>query len=203
RGTRTDHSHAMSSAHAWHLRGYPTFTPCAIDDLHFHLFDRHGVSVDAKHARGFARRGTQPTSELREVVGGVQPLDGIAPVSAIHEIIPIWYQVSKRTSVVAKRNSAVHAATSLSRQLVNRKRLVYLFPILHSHGYSSSLWRLTIPLQKTGWLTHLHQPLPSCSVRRSLAHSHAAKLFEFWQMTSSNQTKFLVHAQSWLTRHDD
>jgi hypothetical protein len=45
----------------------------------------------------------------------MQALDRIAPVAAIYEIIPIWYQVSEWTSVVAKRNSAVHATTGLSR----------------------------------------------------------------------------------------
>ena len=56
--------------------GDPALVPGAVDDLDLDLLDRDRVLVDAEHARGLARRRAQPPGELREVVRGVQPLDG-------------------------------------------------------------------------------------------------------------------------------
>ena len=85
-----------------------------IDDLD--RLDRHRVVIDAEHARPFARRGTQPPGELREVVRRVQPVDRRPPPVAVDEIVPVGNQVAERTALVAERNAAVHAARALRLQ---------------------------------------------------------------------------------------
>ena len=91
----------------------PALVPRPVDDLDLDLLDRDRVGVDAEHARRLARRRAQPAGELGEVVGGVQPVDGVAPVVAVDEVVPVGDQVAERAAVVAERDAAVHAAPGL------------------------------------------------------------------------------------------
>ena len=97
-----------------HLRRDPALVPRAVDDLDLDLLDGDRVLVDAEHARGLARRRAQPTGELGEVVGGVQPLDRVAPVVAVDEVVPVGDEVAERAAVVAERDAAVHAPAGLA-----------------------------------------------------------------------------------------
>ena len=81
------------------------------------LLDGHGRLVDAEHARRLAGRRAEPAGELREVVGGVQPLDRLAPVAAPGQVVPLGDEVAQRAAVVAERDAAVHAAAGLALQL--------------------------------------------------------------------------------------
>ena len=72
-----------------------------------------GSCVDAEHAGRLARRRAQPAGELGEVVGGVQPLDGLVPVVAVDQVVPVGDEVAERAAVVAERDAAVHAARRL------------------------------------------------------------------------------------------
>jgi len=108
-----DDRHALARAAGGHLRGDPTLVPRAVDDGHLDLLDGHRVGVDAQHARGLARRRAQAAGELGEVVRGVQPLDGITPVVAVDEVVPVGDEVAERAAVVAERDAAVHAAPGL------------------------------------------------------------------------------------------
>jgi hypothetical protein len=94
-------------------RAHPALGPGAVDDLDLDLLDGDGIVVDAQHTRGLTRRRAQPPGELREVVGGVQPFDGLAPVVAIDEVVPVRDEVAERATVVAERDAAVHAARRL------------------------------------------------------------------------------------------
>ena len=95
----------------------PALVPRPVDDLDLDLLDRHRVGVDAEHARRLARRRAQPAGELGEVVRGVQAVDGVAPVVAVDEVVPVRDQVAERAAVVAERDAAVHAAPGLGLQL--------------------------------------------------------------------------------------
>ncbi len=83
------------------MRGHPSLVPGAVDDLDLDLLDRDGWLVDAEHAGRLARRRAQPPGELGEVVGGVQPIDRVTPVTAVDEIVPVGDQVAERAAVVA------------------------------------------------------------------------------------------------------
>ena len=77
-----DHRHPLAGAVQRTLRGHPALVPGPVDDLDLDLLDGHRVAVDGQHAGRLARRRAQRAGELREVVGGVQPLDGLPPVAA-------------------------------------------------------------------------------------------------------------------------
>ena len=62
-------------------------------------------------------RRAQPAGELREVVGRVQALDGLAALAAPREVVPLRDQVAERAALVAERDAAVHAAAGLAAQL--------------------------------------------------------------------------------------
>ena len=112
-GPRADDGHALARLHRRRNRHDPAFVPRAVDDGDLDLLDRHRILVDAEHTRRLTRRRTEPAGELGEVVGGVQPVDGIAPVLAVDEVVPVGDQVPQRTAVVAEGDAAVHAARGL------------------------------------------------------------------------------------------
>ena len=129
-----------------------------LDDLHLDLLDGHRALVDAEHAGGLAGRRAEAARELREVVGGMQPLDGLAPAVAVHEVVPVRDEVAERTAVVAEGDAAVHAPSGLLLQLAFRKGLVDLFPVPQADGYGPPRRQLAVVLQEPGELTHGKPP---------------------------------------------
>ncbi len=79
--------------------------------------------------------GHKPAGELGEVVRRVQPLDRLAPVFAVHEVVPVGDEVAERAAVVAERDAAVHAATGLVLQRLFGERLVHLAPVAQAHRH--------------------------------------------------------------------
>jgi hypothetical protein len=159
---RSDHGDTLAGPHRRHVGRDPPFVPGTIDDLDFDLLDGDGVLVDAQHTRRLTRSRTQPPGELREVVRGMQPLDGILPVVAVDEIVPVGDQVPERAPVVAEGDTAVHATPRLMTQLAIVEVLVHLLPVAQAYGNRAPRRRLTIPLQETGWFTH--QPLAASMI---------------------------------------
>ena len=118
------------------LRRDPALVPRPVDDLDLDLLDRDRVGVDAEHARRLARRRAQPAGELGEVVRGVQPVDRVAPVVAVDEVVPVGDQVAERAAVVAERDAAVHAPPGLGLQRARRGNvLVDLLPVAQPHRH--------------------------------------------------------------------
>ena len=110
---RADDRDLAAGPHGRHHRRDPPFRPRPFDDLDLDLLDGDRVLADAEHARRLARRRAQATGELGEVVGGVEPLDRVAPVVAVDEVVPVGDEVAERAAVVAERDAAVHAAPGL------------------------------------------------------------------------------------------
>src|SRR6185437_7318802 len=121
-----DHGDGEAGAGLRHERDDPAVRPGAVDDLDLDLLDGDRVGVDAEHAGRLARGRAEPAGELREVVGGVQPVAGLVPVVPVDEVVPLGDQVAQRTAVVAERDAAVHAAAGLGADLLDRERLVDL-----------------------------------------------------------------------------
>src|SRR5438552_3155252 len=69
----------------------------ALDDRHLDRLDRHRIVVDPEHARAFARSGAEPARPLREIVRRLQALDGLLPLIAVHEVVPVRDDVAERT----------------------------------------------------------------------------------------------------------
>ena len=56
----------------------------------------------------------------------------LAPLIAIHQVVPVGNDVSQRAAGVAKRNAAVHAARALRLQLLRRQDLEEFVVVLQS-----------------------------------------------------------------------
>src|SRR5262249_29895891 len=128
-GTGTDHGHLLSRAHARRLGPHPALVERVIDDRDLDCLDRDAVVVAAEHARAVARGWTQSPGELGEVVGRVQPLDGVTPAVLVDEIVPVGDQVAERAALMTERNAAVHAPRALLSQIVDREGQVHLLPV--------------------------------------------------------------------------
>ena len=155
RGPGADHRDALAGLGVRNDRREPALFPRAVDDLDLDLLDRDRRLVDAEHACGLARRRAQPTGELGEVVGGVQPLARRVPVVAVHEVVPLGDEVPERAARVAERDPAVHAARALRAHLVGREVLVDLFPVEHAHRDRAPRRQLPPVLHEPRRLTHV------------------------------------------------
>src|SRR3990172_2154883 len=71
------------------LRVPPPLLPGPLDDGQLDLLDGDGVVVDPQDAGRLAGGGAEPAGEVREVVGGVQPLDRLPPLVPVYEIVPV------------------------------------------------------------------------------------------------------------------
>ena len=153
------------------LWGDPTLLPGTVDDLDLHLLDGDRVSVDAQHASRLARRRAEPTGELREVVGGVQPLDRLAPVSPVDQVVPLRDEIAEWATVVAKGDAAVHASRGLGLRGLLREVLIDLLPVADAHVDRPSGRKRAVDLQKTLGVGHLGQLLVAAMTASSTSTS--------------------------------
>src|SRR5262245_52988477 len=154
RGPRADDGHALAGPGGGWLWGDPAVLERVLDDGDLDRLDRHGVVVDAEHARAFTRRRTQAARPLREVVGGVQPVDGLAPAVAVHEVVPVRNDVAERAALVAEGDTAVHAARRLLLEILVRVRKVDFLPVADPVGHGPRGPLLARDLEEAGDLAH-------------------------------------------------
>ena len=152
-----------------------------IDDRVLDGLDRHRRSVDAEHARAFARRRADAAGELREVVGHVQALERLAPQPAIHQVVPFRDQVVDGTARrhaadqlagVAERHAAVHAARGLVAQPPLFHVVMEFVPVAHALLRRAVDRQLAQVFDETGGLAHQLPPTRA----RSLAFSSNATM---------------------------
>jgi hypothetical protein len=151
---RADHGDLLAGAHGGRLGHHPAFVEAALGDRDLDGLDGDGVVVDPEDAGALARRRAQPPGELGEVVGGVQAVEGIPPVLAVHEVVPVRDDVAERAALVAERNAAVHAPGRLLLQLVAREREVDLLPVAQALVDRTGRPLLALDLEKAGDLAH-------------------------------------------------
>jgi len=160
--SRTDHRDRLQGVPVRHLRGDPAVGPALVDQCDLDVLDGHRIAVDAFHARGFARRRAQPPGELREVVGGVQPLQGVLPFIAPQQVVPFRDEVRQRAAVVAERDAAVHAAARLldddRQQCDTGSPGVDLVPVLHSLRHRAPLGDLARSGHESRRISHEQPP---------------------------------------------
>src|SRR5262249_53333203 len=99
-------------------------------------------------------RGTERARELREVVGGVQAIDRLAPAVAVDEVVPVRNQVAQRTALVTERDAAVHAAGALLLQCLGRPRQHDLLPVAHAFGDRPIRLFVPLELDEARYLAH-------------------------------------------------
>lgn len=65
-----------------------------VNDGTLHGFDGHWGLVDAKHATALTRGRADAACELGEVVGLQQAVQGFLPPALVHQVIPLWYEIT-------------------------------------------------------------------------------------------------------------
>jgi len=82
----------------------------------------------------------------------------LTPLVSVHKVIPIGNEVSERTTVVAERNTTVHAPTRLRSNLIGWEILVDLFPVTESDRHGPPLRKFALPLKESCCFTHGQPP---------------------------------------------
>ena len=161
-GARTDDGHRLAGRAGWWPGDDPAGLEGAIDDSQLDRLDRDRVVVDPQDAGALAGRRAEGAGELREVVGGVQPVDRVPELVAIDEVVPVGDEVSEGTPLMAEGDAAVHAAGALASEGVGRPRQHDLAPVVETLGDRPVRLLAALELDEARDLSHgaTRAPLP-------------------------------------------
>ena len=122
--------------------------------------------------------GANAAGKLGKIVRRVQPLERLAPVIAMHKIVPIGNDISQRATLMAKGNTAVHASRRLRLKLVLWKVFVYFLPVVDALLDRTPFKIDSADFKKTCRITHFAPTrtslLPAPSSPRGPADNRAA-----------------------------
>src|SRR6185295_5543222 len=164
RGSGAHHRDLLPGPLGRRLGHDPAHLEALVDDRAFDVLDRDGRLVDAQDARAFARRGADAAGELREVVRLVEPLQRVAPLVAVDQVVPLGDQVVDRAARghpaeqragVAEGDAAVHAARSLRAEPLLLHVEVELLPVRRPLLGVAVDGKLPLELHESGWLAHI------------------------------------------------
>jgi len=120
------------------MRDDPTFLEAALDDGKFDVLDRDRRFDDPEHAGAFAGCGADAAGEFGKVVRLVQAVEGLAPETAVDQVVEFRNEVVDRTTAgravenhagLAKRRAAIHAARTLLAEFLLRGVHMKFLPI--------------------------------------------------------------------------
>jgi len=154
----TDDRDFLAGLARWFFRLHPALVPGLIDDGQLDRLDGDRVIVDAEYARTLARRRTERAGELGEIVGGVQALDGLRPLTAPDEVVPVRDQVGERATLMAERNAAVHAARRLLVEFFRRQGRHHLSPVVQPLRHRPVRLFGAVEFPEAGDLSHGRPP---------------------------------------------
>ena len=130
--SRADNSHFFSGAVLGRTGFYHPFQKRDFRNRRFVFTNGNGRFVQGQHARFFARRGTNPSGEIGEIVGFVQNFHPFFPFSLVNHILPLGHTVAQRTRPVTKRYPAVHTPRRLHFAVFLIQRLFYFAKVCNS-----------------------------------------------------------------------
>src|SRR6185295_8642761 len=133
-----DRNFSSRTEFGW-LRLDPAFRKSALNYVLLDILDRNWRLIDAQHTRSLARRRTYASGKLRKIIGRMQLANCFFPAPAINQIVPIRNDVVDRTSGVTERYPAIHATPALCTQLLFRKILIDLEPVVDPLRYRPAL----------------------------------------------------------------
>ncbi|SKZ72491.1 Uncharacterised protein [Mycobacteroides abscessus subsp. abscessus] len=89
----------------------------------------------------------------------MQALDAFFPLIPVDEVVPLRDQIAQRTTVVAERDTAVHAAAGLGLQLRLVEVVVDLFPVHQPQVDRTPLGQFTLGvLEESSGVSHVRPP---------------------------------------------
>ena len=84
----------------------------------FNRFDANRIPIDSKSAGGLTWSRANAASKFWKVIGGMQHFNGVFPIALKYQLIKVRNDVVDWAAVIAKRNTAIHAAGTLHFSLV-------------------------------------------------------------------------------------
>ena len=145
-GSRSDDGDGLAGADRGRLRGDPAVLPAVVGYGLFDVLDGDGVvglgvavvvvTGASDDAGGLAGGGTDAPGELWEVVGRVEGDEGLVPLVAVDEVVPVGNDVSEGATGegVAHGDGAVHAPAGLLARLGVVPVEEELLPVLDALG---------------------------------------------------------------------
>src|SRR5699024_5145475 len=153
-GSGADDRHAHAGIQTWFNRCGPAFFKGAFHNGKFHVFNCHGVIVDAQYAGAFARGGAQAAGKFGEIVCRVQAVVGFAPAVLAYQVIPLGDDIAQGAALVTEGDSAVHAAGGLLFNLASGGLFVDL-AVIHQAQWDWAVRRgCAVKLLKSVWISH-------------------------------------------------
>ena len=162
-GAGADDGDLLAGADLRGRRHDPALIPAAIGDRALDVLDRDGRGVDAEHARALAGGGTDAAGELREIVRLVQAAEGLLPLVAVDEVVPLRDEVVDGTTRghaadefarVAEGHAAIHAARTLLAELLHLHVLVKLLVVAHALERRTVDGEFAQVFDEAGWFAH-------------------------------------------------
>src|SRR5688500_3587282 len=145
---------ALSRTHLRRICFYVPFLECLFRNRLFNVFNCYGLIIDAENTTSLTGSRTNSPRKLGEIISTAQNTNCILPFSLINRVVKIRYIVSKRATVVTKRNPTVHTTRSLLLNFFFIKRCINFFIIFYPFFSITRFWHLTIELHKTINLSH-------------------------------------------------
>ena len=114
-------------------RLYIVLVPCCLcnGSLVLAVGDRSMIGK-IEHASLFAERRTDAAGKFGEVVSGIEQTVSQFPVALAESVVPFRILIAQRTSPMAERHAAVHAAAGLSHTVTRVESLLYLAKVVYS-----------------------------------------------------------------------
>ena len=138
-----------------YLRLYPTHLPALVNNRAFNRFDSDWLIGQIQRTGRLTRGRTNSAGEFGKVIRAMEDFDGFAPVALVNQIVPVRNDVVDRASVMAIRDTTIHATRPLFLEFVfgqgNNEFLVILDPV--SDQAIASI--LTRNFHETGRFAHL------------------------------------------------
>ncbi len=157
RGTRTNDGDFFAAQMLGGTRFNQTFRETAIDDGPFDRFDVHRRGGNPQRTGAFAGRGAEPAREFREVIRGVQIVEGIFPAPVVDMVVELGDEIVHRAAgiAVAEGDAAIHAARALVARGLFGKRVFEFFVVLDPLGDRFALHVSAVEFFETRDFSHL------------------------------------------------
>ena len=164
---RADNRDPLAGAPRRDLRLDPAFLPATVYNRSLDVLDAHWIVGNVQGAGSLAGGWANPACEFWEIVGCVQCVEGAEPITLMDQVVPVGNQVIDRATVVAIRNTAIHAPGALLTQFSLGQRN-HKFPIMLDPFGN---WRIgvlaALDFLETCWLAHTHSPAKTLTSSRS------------------------------------
>ena len=151
---RADDGDLLARPTGRRLRHDPSLGEAAFDDGLLDEFDGDRILVDGEYAGRLARRGTDPPREFGKAVGPVEAVERVAPLSPVDQVVEVGNDVPERTTVVAERHAAVHAARALGLDFLLARFDVDLEIVVDALGDGPLVGSLAAILDESRHLAH-------------------------------------------------